>query len=218
MKKLIQKIGLTKSLRKNLCKIAWWQWLQCKHVDKLFSLIPLKGTKLDLHKSARVSGDGVLWLNTKWSKTDPFSSLMVMAKDARLVLNGHFDVFTGAKIYVNGGGVLVLGSGYMNHGGNISVFERVSIGEKVYISENVTIRDSDNHSISYEGKKSNATTAPIVIGNNVWVGMNVTILKGVTIGDGAVIAAGSVVTCDVPSGCLVGGCPAKVIKQNVSWQ
>lgn len=106
----------------------------------------------------------------------------------------------------------------MNHSVNISVFESVSIGEKVYISENVTIRDSDNHSISYEGKKNSAMTAPVVIGNNVWIGMNVTILKGVTIGDGAVIAAGSVVTSDVPSGCLVGGCPAKLIKHNVSWQ
>lgn len=104
MKKLLQKIGLTKSIRKNLCQIAWWQWLTCKHGDKLFSLIPLKGTKLDFHRSTQIVGNGVLWLNKKWSKADSLGSLMVMAKDSKLVLNGHFDVFTGAKIYVNGGG------------------------------------------------------------------------------------------------------------------
>jgi acetyltransferase-like isoleucine patch superfamily enzyme len=57
-----------------------------------------------------------------------------------------------------------------------------------------------------------AKTAPIVIGDNVWIAAHVVILKGVTIGDNAVVAAGSVVTKDVPAGTLVGGAPAKVIR------
>ncbi len=53
---------------------------------------------------------------------------------------------------------------------------------------------------------------PITIGNDVWIGGNVTILPGVTIGDNVVVAAGAVVTKDLPSNCVVGGIPAKVIK------
>ena len=53
----------------------------------------------------------------------------------------------------------------------------------------------------------------IVIGNDVWIGYEATILSGVTIGDGAIIGAKAVVTKDVPPYSVVGGVPAKKIKQ-----
>lgn len=57
--------------------------------------------------------------------------------------------------------------------------------------------------------------APIHIGKNVWIGANATLLPGVTIGDGAIVAAGAVVTRDVPANTVVGGVPAKIIKEIV---
>lgn len=52
-----------------------------------------------------------------------------------------------------------------------------------------------------------------IIGNDVWIGFHATILPGITIGDGAIIGSRSLVTKDVPPYTIVGGNPAKVIRQ-----
>lgn len=55
-----------------------------------------------------------------------------------------------------------------------------------------------------------------VIGNDVWIGYGATVMNGVSIGDGAIIAARAVVTKDVPPYTIVGGNPAKIIRQRFS--
>ncbi|MFE5505144.1 CatB-related O-acetyltransferase [Amycolatopsis japonica] len=52
-----------------------------------------------------------------------------------------------------------------------------------------------------------------VVGNDVWIGHQATVMPGVTIGDGAIVAAGAVVTADVPPYTIVGGNPARPIRQ-----
>lgn len=79
----------------------------------------------------------------------------------------------------------------------------------------IIIRDSHDHVIIREGY---VKSAPIVIGNNVWIGMGSMILSGVHIGDGSVIAAGSIVNKDVPEHSLVGGNPARIIRRNIVWK
>lgn len=166
-----------------------------------------------VQRNAVVDGRGYFLLGKRWEGSAYMPSEFKLMSGASLTLNGIFLIHTGCSISVNSGGRLVVGSGYASNNVTIDCFERVVIGQGVAISKGVTIRDSDSHAIN--GK--NPVSAPITIGNHVWIGLNATILKGVSIGDGAVVAAGAMVTRDVPANALVGGVPAKVIKSNVTW-
>lgn len=92
---------------------------------------------------------------------------------------------------------------FQDHGG-------VTIGDGCQIGHNVVFATL-NHGLSPEDRKT-TYPAPIVLSKNVWVSSNATILQGVAIGDNAVVAAGAVVTKDVPANTVVGGVPAKFIK------
>ena len=174
-----------------------------------------KNTEVNLTKTSKITIGKVFEFNAKWTPKDPFPSILAMRENSNLTVKGKFKIFSGSRVYINEGASLILGNGYINNNLDLSCFERIEIGNGVAISSNVCIRDSDNHNILSSQHK---VTQPIKIGNNVWIGMNCTILKGVTIGDGCIIAAGSVVNNDIPNKCLVGGVPAKVLKQNVEWK
>nr|WP_321573709.1 acyltransferase [Nocardioides sp. Kera G14] len=103
----------------------------------------------------------------------------------------------------------------------------VTIGNDVLISWGCTLDDHHSHAVrwahrsldvrdEYRGRPkdwTNVKVAPIVVNDKAWIGFNSIILAGVTIGEGAVIGAGSVVTRDVPPYTIVGGNPARVIRE-----
>jgi acetyltransferase-like isoleucine patch superfamily enzyme len=93
---------------------------------------------------------------------------------------------------------------FMDRGG-ITIGDGVLIGPKVNL---VTI----NHPLDRATRRS-THCAPIVIKDGAWVGAGASVMPGVTIGANAVVAANAVVTSDVPDDAVVGGIPARFIKQ-----
>lgn len=105
--------------------------------------------------------------------------------------------------------------GAYNH---ITCVNKIVIGDGFVSGKWVTITDNshgdtDLNSLTIPvSKRPIVSKGPVIIGKNVWIGDKATILPGVTIGDGVVVAANSVVTKDVPSYCVVGGNPAKILR------
>ncbi|WP_058304417.1 sugar O-acetyltransferase [Gorillibacterium timonense] len=122
---------------------------------------------------------------------------------------------------------------YMQPPFNCDVGKNIHVGEDFLTNYNVTILDVDqvrigdfcmigpnsiistvNHPMTAKGRREKLSIIkPVTIGNDVWIGANCVILPGVTIGNNVIIAAGAVVTKDVPDHCVVGGVPAKFIKE-----
>jgi len=125
-----------------------------------------------------------------------------------------FSVPARTELAVQGGATLDIGSEtFINYGCSISAGELVRIGPRCNIGSHVIIMDNDFHSLDPEHRLDVPPSAPIIVEENVWIGVRATVLRGVTIGAGSVVAAGSVVTKDVPPRTLVGGLPAKVIRE-----
>ena len=90
----------------------------------------------------------------------------------------------------------------------------VSIGSHVNLAQGIVVT-ALNHQFLDASKRidqQGITTRAVVIGDDVWIGANAVVLPGVTVGNHSVVAAGAVVTKDVPPHTVVGGVPAKVIK------
>ena len=71
---------------------------------------------------------------------------------------------------------------------------------------------ADWHGI-YDRATPVGKTSPIVLEDNVWIGDSAIVGKGVKIGKNSIVAAGAVVVKDVPANVVVGGNPAKIIKE-----
>lgn len=101
-----------------------------------------------------------------------------------------------------------------NNGVSVVANQRIRIGNQCQIGDLVAIYDSDFHEISPASRNHSAgLTAPVCIGNNVWLGSRVMVLKGVSIGDNSVVGAMSLVTRSLPANVIAAGVPAKIIRK-----
>ena len=87
----------------------------------------------------------------------------------------------------------------------------ITIGDNCMLAHGVYITDCDWHGV-YD-RVACGKSAPVKIGNNVWLGDGAIVCKGVTIGDNSIIGAGSVVVKDIPANVVAAGSPAIVVRE-----
>lgn len=169
------------------------------------------GARLEVHGGRLHLGDAVTYVGYV---ARGMPSLIELQPGATLLVDGEVLLGAGVQILVGPGAKVTIGGGTHFDGDTrvISAAE-LTVGPNCAIAWEVLIMDTDFHRV--DGRSGDA---PTTIGEHVWIGAGAKILKGVTVGDGAIIAAGAIVTRDVPAGTLVAGNPARVVREQVSWE
>lgn len=159
----------------------------------------------------------------------PKATIHNLSKNQDLISIGSDSVVRGQiLIFAHAGKIEIGDNCYIGENSRIWSAASIKIGNRVLISHNVNIHDTDSHSVNpilrhqhfVEMMSSghpvsdqfDIKSKPVVIESDVWIGFNSTILKGVTIGKGAIVAACSLVTKDVLPGTIVAGNPARLIR------
>jgi len=160
----------------------------------------------------------------------------VVIEKGALLLNslvricGNYNVVTlKANAYVSGAELWVENDGcelsigertYVGHHSHLAVTEngsKLNVGSDGMISSYVQIRTGDSHSIvDMSGNRINRAQS-IMIGDHCWLGEGCKVLKGVTLEGNDVVSTGAIVTNSFGEYLLLGGIPAKVLKESVSW-
>ena len=154
---------------------------------------------------------------------------LISKKPGAVVIGNHVSCYAGCSFAVGENGKCTVGDFTLLNGALIMAEEKIDIGSHCLVSWNVGIADSDFHPLEPAQRLIDAQalapyfkdrpprpklkTAPVKIGDNVWIGMGAVILKGVTIGDNSVVAAGAIVTKSIPANTIVAGNPAVVVKK-----
>ncbi len=164
--------------------------------------------------------------------------LVRMRKETRTVLhrlnNSVQDIKAGDRLELYGRLFGKAGKGlwlqppfYCDYGKNIELGEhvffnfncvvldvaKVVIGSHVLVGPNVQIYTASHPLDAAQRRQGLEFGKPIIIGDDVWIGGSAVLCPGITVGEKSIIAAGAVVTKDVPPYAIVGGNPAKVIRE-----
>ena len=120
-------------------------------------------------------------------------------------------------VRINNPSLVSVGDGvYLGDGVQLYAWdERIVIGSNVLVAAGVRMI-TRKHGFADIGRPmadQGYNNAPIVIEDDVWIGFQAIILPGVTVGRGAIVGAGAVVTRDVKPYCIVGGVPARLIRE-----
>ena len=158
-----------------------------------------------------------LWLSQAFEKSGRGGAI-----GRHVHLSGALSLELGERVALRDGCMLA-GRGLIKIGDRSSInadciltaMQSIDIGKDVMLAPRVYVLDVDHRFLDRQTPipAQGYDVAPVKIGDGVWVGTGVVITKGVTIGEGAIIAANSVVTKDVPSFAIVGGIPARLIKE-----
>jgi len=144
------------------------------------------------------------------NSSDPVEIRNLLSQITGSEIDESVEVFT--PLYINYGKHTKIGKNvFINFDCVLLDLGGITIEDNVLIAPKVSLL-SEGHPVSPQNRQS-LVPGQIHIKKNAWIGAGATILPGVTIGENAIVAAGAVVSKDVTANTIVGGIPAKIIKE-----
>lgn len=171
-----------------------------------------KGFKINL-----VGSNNIVDIGTNCLLTN--TNIQLHGNDSKIIIEDNVRFMGPCQIIMGGNSTLIIKN---NAGIRCVEFNldqaKIEVGELSMFSYGIVLRNHDSHKI-LDSNTGTVINPPkdIVLGRHVWIGQNATILKGSHIGENSVIGFGSVVTKSCRPGSVVVGCPAQVVKENISW-
>jgi acetyltransferase-like isoleucine patch superfamily enzyme len=151
------------------------------------------------------------------------TTFYIRGNNHNVIIESGVQFNRGGEIWIEDtNGTLLIGKNSTFENVHLAVSEpysKIKIGEECMFAYDIDIRTGDSHSILDLNTLKRINYAKnIVIGNHVWVASHVSILKGSQLADGSIVATRSVVTKEFSSkNVLLIGSPAKVQKENITW-
>jgi acetyltransferase-like isoleucine patch superfamily enzyme len=143
------------------------------------------------------------------------ANVQLLRHPERTFLGDKVMLKEGVKICPTHSDAIITIGDWTTIGYNVCIFSKskISIGKNCLIAPFCYFVDS-NHGTDLGCliREQSMVSAPITVGDDVWLGAGVIVTKGVTIGSGSIVAAGSVVTKDIPPNTVFAGSPAKFIR------
>lgn len=132
--------------------------------------------------------------------------------------SGRAHIGHGSKLSVSG--VIDFGKNFVVTAESTFIAsKRISFGSNVLVSWWVTFMDTDFHSIFDDNNVRINEDHEITVGSNVWIGFGASLLKSAVVPDGSVVASKSLISREyTESATLLGGVPAKVLRQRIRWE
>lgn len=139
-------------------------------------------------------------------------------KQSYLIFKGSATFAKGVSIRIDNGEMVVGNNFFCNANCFFRCNDLIKFGENVLIGWDVSFNTTDGHLILYKGQ-TKKNTGPITIGNHVWIASYSKIAKNTAISNNSVVAQQSLVTKTfIQDGILIGGIPASVLSENISWK
>lgn len=150
------------------------------------------------------------------------NSLLHISGNNNKIIIGEGALVSGAELWIEDNDcVIEIGARtFVGHHSHLACTENGSqliIGDDCMLSSYVQVRTGDSHSIlDMDGNRINQAQS-VHIGNHCWIGEGAKVLKEVTLNSDVVVSTGAIVTKSFDRNVLLGGIPAKIIKENITW-